>query len=340
MITKKEIEQIKEELDSCKNPLFFFHDDPDGLTSFLMLYRYVGSGHGIVIKTTPKIDEKFVSKVDEYSPDKVFILDIAMVEQEFIDKVNVPIIWIDHHEPLDRQGVMYFNPRIHDKSNNIPASTLCYEAVKKDLWLAMIGAIGDWYYPDFAPEFIKKYPELLDSKIKTPDEALFETKVGKLVFVFSFVLKGRTTDVMKCVKTLTRIEGPDEILEQTTARGKFIYQRYEKINKVYEKLLKKTTDEKGDVIVFTYKEDNVSFTKDLANQVLYNNPDSVVVIGREKGDEVKMSLRSKHFLLPPMIEKALDGVEGYGGGHEHACGACVKKKDFKKFIEQMKKEMR
>ena len=49
---------------------------------------------------------------------------------------------------------------------------------------------------------------------------------------------------------------------------------------------------------------------------------------REKDDEMRMSLRSNK-KLPPIIEKALEGIEGYGGGHEYACGACVKKKNFK-----------
>ena len=161
MIAKKDFDKIREELDYCKNPLIFFHDDPDGLTAFLMFYRYVGAGHGIVIKTNPKIDISYVKKVEEHSPDKVFILDIAMVEQDFLDAVKVPVIWIDHHEPLDRERVLYLNPRKIKRTDNIPASTLCYNVVNRDLWLAMIGAIGDWYFPPFADEFREAYPGLL-----------------------------------------------------------------------------------------------------------------------------------------------------------------------------------
>lgn len=39
MLKEDEIKMIKEELDSCKRPLFFFHDDADGLSSFLLMYR-------------------------------------------------------------------------------------------------------------------------------------------------------------------------------------------------------------------------------------------------------------------------------------------------------------
>ncbi len=40
-----------------------------------------------------------------------------------------------------------------------------------------------------------------------------------------------------------------------------------------------------------------------------------------------------------IIEKALVGISGYGGGHEHACGACVKVEDFNQFIDNFKKEL-
>ena len=84
-LTEKQYEEIKNELDNCKNPLFFFDDDPDGLCAFLLLYRYKREGHGIVVKTHPKLDNRSVPKVQEYNPDKIFVLDVATLEQEFID---------------------------------------------------------------------------------------------------------------------------------------------------------------------------------------------------------------------------------------------------------------
>ena len=52
-----------------------------------------------------------------------------------------------------------------------------------------------------------------------------------------------------------------------------------------------------------------------------------------------MSLRSKEIIIRTVLEKALEGVQGYGGGHEHACGANVKKEDFDRFIENFKKQL-
>src|SRR3989338_10446109 len=102
MLDEKEINNIREELKNCKNPLFFFHDDPDGLCSFLLLYRYIKEGSGVVVKAKPTLDKRFISKVHEYSPDKVFIVDVPIVDQEFIDEAKTKVVWIDHHEPLER----------------------------------------------------------------------------------------------------------------------------------------------------------------------------------------------------------------------------------------------
>ena len=96
-LSKKQYSEIKEELDTCKNPLFFFDDDQDGLCAFLLLYRYKREGHGIIVKTSPKIGNLVLNKINEYLPDKVFILDVAATETDFLEQIKVPVIWIDHH---------------------------------------------------------------------------------------------------------------------------------------------------------------------------------------------------------------------------------------------------
>ena len=124
-LSKEQIVQIRENLDTCKNPLFFFDDDQDGLCSFLQLYRYKKEGKGIIVKTTPKLGTIFVTKVQEYQPDKIFILDVADVQQDFLDEMKVPVVWIDHHGPFERNNVKYFNPRISNWEDNHPTSYMC-----------------------------------------------------------------------------------------------------------------------------------------------------------------------------------------------------------------------
>lgn len=339
-LSKKDFEEIRKELDKCKRPLFFFHNDPDGLASFLLLYRYCKKGFGVIVKSDPKIDDKFLRKVEEYMPDKIFVLDVAILEQGFVDKAYAPVVWIDHHQPLDVEGVKYFNPRLNNIKDNQPVSYICYQVTKKDLWIAMTGCIGDWFLPDFSKEFSKNYPDLLP-QITTADNAMFNSRLGELVSVFSFVLKGRMKEVKQCIKILTRIKDPYEILEQKTAQGGFIYRRYSKVDEEYQRLLRQALKQKADdkIFLFIYKAEQVSFTKDLANELLFRNPNKTIVVGREKINEVKLSLRARNIELPPLIENALKGLDGYGGGHEYACGASVKKKDFSKFMNRLRRSL-
>lgn len=340
MLTEKHYQQIKEELDNCKNPLFFFDDDPDGLCSFLLLYRYLKEGHGFVVKTHPKLDVRSAPKIEQYDADKVFVLDVAVLDQEFIDACKVPLIWIDHHGPSDVTGIKYFNPRLIKKDSNIPTTYLCYKVVQQDLWIAALGCIADYYLPDFINEFRKKYPDLLNDK-KTIGDIYFDSKLGTLVKIFSFSLKGKTANVLKNMKVLTRIESPYEILNQETPKGKLIFKNYEKINKQYESLLEDAVacaDNKK-ILVFTYSSNQMSYTGDLANELSHRYPEKIIIVGRKKDDDVRMSIRSKSIMLPEALEKSLSGLEGYGGGHEYACGACVKEVDFKEFVKRMENNL-
>ncbi len=339
-LSSEQIKQLREHLDSCKKPLFFFDDDQDGLCSFLQLYRYKKEGKGIIVKTTPKLGTVFVSKVHEYQPDKVFILDLAVVEQDFLDEMKVPVIWIDHHGPFERRNVKYFNPRISNREDNHPTSYMCHQIVEQDLWLATTGCVADWYLPNFINDFKMEFPDLIDKPYKTPGDILYNSRLGHLIRIISFILKGKTEDVMKSIKVMTRIESPYEILNQETSQGKFLYKRYEQVNRMYEPLIKDVMNtaekSKDKLVVFAYKDDKTSFTSDLSNEAIYRFPDKIILVGREKNGEMKCSLRSSGIILPPLVEKCLVGLEGYGGGHEHACGLNVKTRDFEEFLRRFK----
>ncbi len=341
-LKEKDYKEIKEELDKCQSPLYFFHDDPDGLCSFLLLYKYKKEGNGVIVKSTPKIDMKYKKKVEEYNPDKIFILDIAEVTQEFIDSVNVPIIWIDHHGPYQRENIKYYNPRKYEQTSNPPVAYLAYKVVEDYEWIALAGMVSDWFLPPKKErkKLVKNHPWLLPDSVKTPEEALFNTELGKLCRILSFILKGTHRDAMKYVKIMTRIKTPEEIMNYSTSQGKYVYKRFEKIDKAYQELIREAKKKAGKskFIVFNYSEDTTSYTGDLANELLYRYPDKIIIIARKKSNEMKCSLRAAKYNLPPMIHEAINGLhEAYGGGHENAAGAVVKEEDFDLFLERMKK---
>ena len=165
-----------------------------------------------------------------------------------------------------------------------------------------------------------------------------------LILIMNFILKGNTKDVMKCVKILTRVTSPYEILNNETSQVHYLWKRFDEVNEVYEELLGEAVElfekEKSKLVVYIYKENKLSLSGDLSNELLYKFPEKVLIISRQKSGEMKMSLRSSgNILIPPILKKALEGVEGYGGGHEHACGACVKVRDFEKFLNSIRSQV-
>ncbi|MFH1770674.1 MAG: DHHA1 domain-containing protein [archaeon] len=339
-LTQKEILEIRKALDKSARPLFFFDDDPDGTCAFLQLYKYKGDGKGVILKIASELKEDFVRKVDEYSPDLVVILDVPLVSQDFIDQVSQKMIWIDHHPPVKRKKIKYYNPRLHNDNDNRPTSYWAYKIAKKDIWLGMAGSIADWHIPDFKDEFMKKHKGMFRKNIKKEDDALFETKIGLIGRIISMNLKGSVSDSMASIKTLSRIEDPNEILKGTTSKGRFILKKYENWNREYQELLSGVKVTKSKLLLYIYSDHNTAFTSELSNELLHKYPDKFLVIGRKRNGEVKMSLRSATIKVAPILKKALEGIDGHGGGHDFACGAGVKEPDFDKFIAVIKKELK
>lgn len=341
MLSKKEVDYLRKEIETSTNPLFIFDDDGDGLASFLLLYKIKREGRGISPKTG-KLELSFVKKVEEINPDKIFVLDLPLVEQEFIDAVNRPFFWIDHHEPLERKKIHYYNPRIKHPGVYLPTTRMAWQISRNedDLWIATVGCLADWYMPDFIAQFIQKYPFLLPEK-KNLVDAVYHQKVGLLVKLFFFILKGPTSEVKKSVKILTRIKTPEEILNQETAPGKYLWKRYEKVNQKYQLLLqeakKYVTQDK--LLLYYYSEQQWSFTAILSNELNQLYPEKVILICRQKGDKIRCSLRA-HFPIVEKLKKALVGIKGYGGGHPNACGAVIEEEDWPKFLENFQEELK
>lgn len=338
MLTEEQIKEIRGYIEKSKNPLFLFDDDPDGLTSYLLLKKHYKKGVGVCVKASPNSGVVYTAAVNRHKPDLAVILDKPFLDQEIINDMNVPIVWIDHHQPIKREGVRYYNPMIENDTDNRSTSYWAYRIVEENEWLAVVGIIGDWQMPE--EKILKnfEYREMLGNG-KTPPELMFDSEYGKLIKVFSFIMKGTTEITNKSIELLEKINDPMEILEQSSANGKLIYERFEKNNREYEKLLNDALSQKdnSNVLVYTYPGGDRSFTGTLANELLHRMPNEIIILGREKDGDMRMSLRSKDRAILPVLKKVLEVIEGHGGGHLQACGASVKMEDFPKFVELIKK---
>ena len=337
MLTETQIKEIRSHLEASQNPLFFFDNDNDGLTSYLLLKRFLDRGKGVAAKGTPDLGEVYYRKVDELKPDKIFVLDVPGISEEFLERAeqdNIPVVWIDHHDipaPTNK-NVSHYDPN-HTNKTNEPVSYLCHKITNRpqDLWLAVIGCISDCYMPDFYNEFQEKYPELTKPNPDSPFDVLFSTEIGRIARILDFSLKDRTTNVMKMMRFMSKAKGPMDILEENP-NTRQILKRYNELNTKYQAILKKARDQAEEEMIFFRYSGDVSLSSNLANQISYEYPNKVIVVAYVRNDFTNLSIRGNFVDVREMTLKAIEKLEGArGGGHKHSTGARVNTEDLDKF---------
>jgi len=340
MLTKKQVQEIKEHLEKAQNPLFFFDNDPDGLCSFLLLQRYIGRGKGVPVRSFPSLDKSYFRKINELNPDYIFILDKPIVSPDFfeeIDKLNLPVVWIDHHD-VDKSTipsfVNYYNPLFNKPKRNEPVTALCSQIndKKEDSWIGVVGCISDNFVPKFYKTFRQQFPDLsIDSK--KAFEIFYKAKVGKIAKLFLFALKDRTTNVINMLRFLMVVKSPYDVLEETS-KNKKMHERFEELDKKYKILLEKALleDNKGKVIFFKYGGE-MSISSDLSNELAYLFPEKFIVVIYENESKSTMAIRGKG-VREVALEVISDLENATGGGHDNAVGVKINSHDLDKFKEK------
>lgn len=341
MLTKKQVKEIRGHLEKTQNPLFFFDNDPDGLCSFLLLRRFIGRGKAVPVKLNP-LDISYFRRVKEFNPDYIFILDVPEISSEFleeVDKLNLPVVWIDHHGLVQElpNFVHYYDPVLNKKSSNEPVTALCYQIVgnKEESWLGSIGCISDRFIPDFYEDFLKKYPEL-GKKSEVPFEIYFETDLGKICRMLWNGLKDRTTYVMKMIRFMIDARGPYDILEEKK-ENEIMHKRHAELEEKEISLFEKAKKgyDGGKVFFFKYGSE-FSISASLANRISHYFPGRIIVIANIKGSRLNISIRGKK-VRDKMMEIISKIENSRGGGHEDAMGAQFDEKDWDFFKKEVRK---
>jgi single-stranded DNA-specific DHH superfamily exonuclease len=339
MLSNKQIQELKEHLDRAQNPLFFFDNDLDGLCSFLLLRRYNNRGKGVAIKSFPELNITYARKIQELNPDYIFVLDKPKISPAFLDEIKnlaIPFVWLDHHNVEHPEVQGYFNPVFSEKSSSEPTTYWAYKITgrKEDLWIALLGCIGDGFLPEFAEEFEKQYPELWGN-VKTAFQGLYNSELGKIGKILSFGLKDTTTNVVRMLKLLCEIKSPIEILEENK-KTHTIHQRFKQINNKYQGLVEKAKSmASGKLLYFQYGGD-LSLSADIANELYYSFPEKIIVVAYISGAKANVSLRGTN--VKELTVKAIQGIEGAtGGGHQDATGCQMSVEFLPKFKNNIEK---
>lgn len=339
MLTQNELSRIKEHLENAQNPLFFYDNDQDGICSFAILRRFCGKGKGVAIKTFPELQETYFRKVEEFDSDYIFVLDKPSISEDFLERVrerNLPLVWIDHHE-IDFKSipsfVEYFNPLKTSKSSE-PVTVICQEVCNReeDLWLAVVGAISDRFFPDYYFKFRKKFPELtLNSK--DAFEIFYESEIGKISQIIGFALKDTITNVVFLSNFLVRSSSPYDFLEENSKNAP-IYKKYFEVREKLSKLVSKASAcVFGEILFFKYS-GSMSLSSDVANKLSYLFPDKLIVVVYLSMSKANISVRGKN--AKKIVLAAIEGFENAtGGGHEEAVGAKINLGDLDLFEKRI-----
>ncbi|NPE26598.1 DHH family phosphoesterase [Methanococcoides sp. SA1] len=341
MLTSSQLEEIRDQLERSQNPLFFYDNDADGLCSFLILRRALDRGRGVAIKSFPDLKPQYNHKVSELNPDLIVILDKAELSEEFAnhaEELGIPILWIDHHESKTLQETIqktsYFN--------TLPsAEPISYVAQKifnrpQDIWLGIIGCIGDVYMPDFATKFSEENPDLLPS---TQDafQALQSTTIGSLARKLNFGLMDTTTHIIQLTKYLFKATSPHDILEENSSTKQF-HKRVNQLETFFNSKIEKAKsqyDKNSPILFFTYS-GNTSMSSEISNRLAFDYPDKTIIVAFLRPEKANISIRGKEALK--ITKKLIKNIpDATGGGHTEATGAMVLISDFSKFKENVKR---
>jgi len=340
MITKKEIEEIREHLEKAQNPVFFFDNDCDGLCSFLLLQRFIERGKGVVAKTFPNVDLSLYRRVNELNSDYIFILDKPNVSQEFFAEAknnNIPVVWIDHHETNTKipEEIFYYNSFEEKKEVGEPVTYLSYKITnkKEDLWIETMGCISDSFMSENYLKFLEEYPSL-GIKTKEPFEVLYNSEIGKISRMLNAGLMDTTTNVVKMLKYLTKVTSPEQILQEND-KIKEVKEKFNFIEKKRKKFVQKAVKKfnKEEEILFFEYSGQTSMSAEIANELHFIFPKKYVVVIYKRGTRANISTRGEN-VKKKILEIIPKFKAAIGGGHKNAAGAQIQVEEIPEFIKE------
>lgn len=348
MLTKKQNEEILSHLEKAQNPIFYYDNDCDGLCAFLLFRRYLGRGYGVAVRSYPELDASYLKKTEQLKADYIFIVDKPVVAEDFLegaDKMQIPVVWIDHHDmnakslsDFDKFKNLYiYNGALGKGKSNEPTSYLAYKATgrKEDIWIALMGCIADHYMPDFTAEFAKRYPEFWNKEMEKPFDVYYKTEIGRIAVALNFGLKDSVSNVVKLQSFLLSCKSPNEVFLEIEMNKPF-RTKYADIKKKYDVLLKEAK-ESGKIIYLIYGGE-LSISADLANELCYLYPEKYIVVAYKKGTITNLSMRGNN--VKGILEKVLKKLENAtGGGHRDAVGARIRTEDLEKFKSCFEEEI-
>ena len=347
---KGETERLEKALglaSPSRKGMLLYHGDADGVTSAALFLRFF-RGFIYSPRKGPSIGEDLERVILEKSPKLLVFLDLPVdQEREALKRLlkalpDLKIAILDHHIPekdITSKRIIHINPRFIRKDAYIPGACMVYrfleeigKPVRPLIWIAAIGVIGDYGWPDcpgLMEEARKEYPYLLKGEPRKSRLGHGADMIAAASTLKGLYGVGASLKALLPAECLEDFEGYKELKEW---KGEY--------DREFESVMEEFRKEKqeGDLITFEVKS-SLSITSQLSTHIGEKYPDKTVAIRKAFGEKWKVSLRNQEgrVNLGRIVKKAVKGI-GSGGGHEKAAAALVD--DWEKFLKRLRKELR
>ncbi|MEK6941786.1 MAG: DHHA1 domain-containing protein [archaeon] len=330
-----------------------YDSDPDGLSSAVIaskaIERLRGNAPEAVFFQSHSIvslQDSTLQKLKEHKINKLIVLDLA-VDQDAkqVKKAEkfLYLLVLDHHKTyknisskktvfLKANEFSFLDPSKYATAKL--AFDLFSEVVDiSDLkWVACVGLIGDCSLRAWKKFFDETYKETMTS----------EKELRSLVELVSSVETVNRPKIGELYKEFFNAKKPGDLKNSKFKNYKSIVQKeLQKLSEEFHQ--KKEIFPEQELVFFSFK------SKFDIKSILVNNisskfyPDKTVVIVEDKGHGIMtLSARRQDFKVKmnDLLENSVKGLKGaMAGGHIPAAGGKIDKKDFKKFKENIIKNL-
>ncbi len=290
----------------------FFHADADGCCSAALLVRALNKNARLV----PVGEPSDLRKKPIPQGNAVF-LDLGTVTEWMVRQTEGNVMVIDHHLVGARLPCVHINPALEGK-RAYPVSYIVYKIFGGPRRIALAGCIGDWFLPPggiIGGPIGKAYYKSIYGRIARAIDSTCAIlgERGAILSVRS-LLRGKISGTMwKCLKTVT-----DEVNAAVGANLEI--------------------DGKLASLVFSSRH---RIKSQVAQLLKVKHKRKIIFVGQLEGGKVKFSMRegTMRVNLNTAVRKCLSGLRGEGGGHAMAVGGWVDRKDFKMFLDRLKRKV-
>ena len=348
MLSKQTLEKLNEFLNIDGKKYLYYHRDQDGICSASLILKFY-PGFDAITKKGPRLTKESLDAMIRNKPDVVVFVDLPVdhewkLLQTFQKEVpSAKIVIIDHHiyeKNLNSESVVHINP-LFEKKIYQSASYLVYNILKKVhgnkvkrfLWIAMMGAIGDYDLSgslDMVKESKEKYPHLIG---KDPHDS--ELAKGAKLLGAAITMKN-WKGAKEALDTLVKAETYDDFATK---------KKFKDYKKQYDNEFRRVLDtaERENIpecnLVIFKIESELSMVSNISNYFSTRYPDKIIIVRKKSMTEWKFSVRFQNgkINLGTIIKKAISDI-GTGGGHPKAAAGMTE--DWDKFKENFIRKLK